>query len=412
MTATPYPPHQQASSAAPAVPADATGVYPNLVGYAPIELSRRIAVAVADTAIYLAVYVALNLGVMTAQSAGFAVALFAAVGLGFMAASLWALVARSARLAGVFMGARYVDVHTGRPAPGALFLKSLLQSAVSGLTLGIAPLIVVFATIQQPLQRNWFDRVTGLMLVDTRHGRSPDEPHTPPPSATVTPASPAIAPVHFPGSGSPVPAAPWIPAAGEPSVPASPYDFGAGASFGASRTAPAGGISQVADPGGIITSTPRGGSVPGPEPVGSPPDPAPLPTPVVREMHSVDAALADSTILAPDTGIGADAMGPQAFLAGTRLSLQPPTVIGRNPLPPGSHPDAVPHVVSDLLASKTHLVLGRDDAGPWVIDLHSTNGVSVAKVPGTEALRIEPGRKVHLPSGASVRFGGQTIEMR
>ena len=410
MTATPYPPPQQATSAQPAVPADATGVYPNLVGYAPIELSRRIAVAVADTAIYLAVYLALNLGIVTARSAGFAVVLIAVIGLGFVAASLWALVARSARLAGVFMGARYVDVRTGRPAPGALFLKSLLQSAVSGLTLGIAPLIVVFATIQQPLQRNWFDRVTGLMLVDTRRGRSPDEPHTPPPAATVPPAPPAIAPVHFPDSGSAAPAAPWVPAAKEPSVPASFYDFGA--SYGAPHGPGHGGISQVADPGGIITSTPGSGSVPAPGSVAPAPDPAPLPTPVVREMRSVDAALADSTILAPDSGIGADADGPQAFLEGTRLSQQPPTVIGRNPLPPGSHPDAVPHLVSDLLASKTHLVLGRDEAGPWVIDLHSTNGVSVAKVPGAEPLRIEPGRKVHLPSGASVRFGGQTIEIR
>ena len=56
--------------------------------------------------------------------------------------------------------------------------------------------------------------------------------------------------------------------------------------------------------------------------------------------------------------------------------------------------------------------MGSDDQGPWVIDLHSRNGVLVSKLPGVDPIRIEAGRKVHLPSGSTVAFGGRTIAVR
>ena len=45
----------------------------------------------------------------------------------------------------------------------------------------------------------------------------------------------------------------------------------------------------------------------------------------------------------------------------------------------------------------------------WAIDLNSTNGSSVAKVPGGQPRAVEAGRKVRLPQGASVHFGQHTI---
>lgn len=410
------------------VPADATGTYPNLAGYVPMDLGRRVLVALADGAIFTAAYLVLNLGLVAAVGgSGTGLAFYLILTLAIAVAPFWALIARSARLAGVFMGARYVDVRTGRAAPGALFLKFLLQGVLSAVTFGIAPLVLSLATVQQPLQRNWFDRVTGLMLVDTRTGRSPDQQPSPAVAHPPTAALPTIAPVTFPGaSPEPAPgvAAPWQPApvlapapAGEP--PASPYDFGA--SFPAADPGDRGGvgpISPVVDPQGIITSTPRStASVERPAVAheGSPvvaPD-----APLVRDMVSVAAdsgdapdAEDDRTILSPDAGAGVG--DAHAVLAGVRLSLQPPTVIGRNPQAPGSHPDAVPHVVSDLLASKTHLIVGRDDEGAWVVDLHSTNGVTVATTPGAAPARIEPGRRIRLAAGATVGFGDQTLDIR
>nr|NLI49961.1 FHA domain-containing protein [Propionibacterium sp.] len=163
-------------------------------------------------------------------------------------------------------------------------------------------------------------------------------------------------------------------------------------------------MQPVTEVDGLITATPFSGAVPAApaEPAASP---APLP---VRSMRSVDAEEADRTQLA-DPG---DPAGPGLYLGGTALSLVPPSVLGRNPAAPGSHPDAVPLPVDDPLASKTHLLVGRDEQGPWVIDLHSTNGVSVAPAPGVAPQRIQAGRKVHLAAGAAVTFAGHSIAVR
>ena len=107
----PYP------GAAVLVPADATGTYPNLAGYVPVDLGRRVLVALADGAIFMVAYLVLNLGLVGAlggSGTGLTISLIIALAIGV--APFWALIARSARLAGVFMGARYVDVRTGRPA--------------------------------------------------------------------------------------------------------------------------------------------------------------------------------------------------------------------------------------------------------------------------------------------------------
>ena len=91
-------------------------------------------------------------------------------------ATLWAVFGRSARLAGLLMKAQYVDVRTGALKGGSLFVKQLLQGVLTGLTLGILPLILVFASVKGPMRRNFFDRATKLMLVDGRTGRRPGAP--------------------------------------------------------------------------------------------------------------------------------------------------------------------------------------------------------------------------------------------
>ncbi len=400
----------------PAAPADATGVYPALAGYTPMETGRRVAVALADGAITLVAYVLMTLAVLVAgRNSGAASALTLVVSLAYLAASLWAWFGRSARLAGVVLGAQYVDVQTGLPSGGKLFGKFLLAGLLGGLTFGIAPLIMYFATVQEPLKRNWFDRTVGLMLVDLRTGRRPGDP-LPAPLAAAQP--PAVAPVQFPGAdgvgvpawtptprpafdaGPPAPSATPVPV---PAPPAAPPPW-APASAAPSPWAP---VQPVVEPDGLITATPLSGALPAAQ-AEPPASVAPAPV-VVRPMRSVDAEEADRTRLADDL----DAGGPGLYLDGnTALSLTPPSVLGRNPVAPGSHPDAVPHCVDDPLASKTHLLVGRDDLGAWVIDLHSTNGVAVSREPGAPPQRIQAGRKVHLAAGAAVTFAGHGIAVR
>jgi len=171
------------------VPADTTGVYPALAGYTPMDTGRRVAVALADVGILLLGY-ALAF-VLVAVIGPRNVAATWATGLVYVAlliGQLWAMFAKSSRLSGVFMGAQYVDVVTGLPSGGKAFGKWLVTGLISAISLGIAPLIMYFVTIQEPLKRNWFDRTMGLMLVDTRTGRRPGDPLPVAPAPTPPPA--------------------------------------------------------------------------------------------------------------------------------------------------------------------------------------------------------------------------------
>ncbi len=415
----PAAPLQQA-----AAPADATGTYPALAGYTPMETGRRIVVALGDGLIGLvACLLIVAVPFAAGRNAGLASALSLVVALVYAGASFWALLARSSRLAGLPLGAQYVDVTTGLPAGGKLFGKFLLTAVIGGLTFGIAPLIMYFATLQEPLKRNWFDRTLGLMLVDLRTGRRPG---TPLPPAPVPPRPATVAPVRFPGSdgdpagfptflaGTPAPPPPaptWSPP-GPPLPPPGPTPASTPAPPGPMYPPPA--IQPISEVDGVITRTPRS-SLAEPAPVVDPPVPSPTPV-VVRELRSVDAADAadaEKTLLAEDASLTAGDPRVALYLDDTTpLRLDPPTVIGRNPVAPGSHPDAAPVSVDDRLASKTHLLVGLDDQGPWVLDLHSTNGVLVARTPGADPQRVPGGRKVHLAPGAVVRFGAHRITVR
>lgn len=410
------------------VPADETGVYPALAGYTPMETSRRVVVVLADMAIFMGFYILALLFSLSDNLAFLAVLLYLAV----LGLNLWALFARSARLGGVPLQATYVDVTTGRPNGGKVFLKFLVQGLAASLSFGIVPLVVWFATVKEPLKRNWFDRMAGLMLVDERTGRKVREvPAGDAPTGTVMSPGP-LAPAPYPSpvpTVAPVvpvtpvaPVAPIVPAAptvtpvvpGGPAVPVPPSARGeAGPSFAAPPSfappaPPAGGtVGHV----GLITSVP--GMTPEPTPRAS--EEALLAAPdrpvVVERAPERIGALPeeDRTELAPDLALAA---GPGAWLDGIRLGLTPAIVLGRAPQPPGSHPDAVPHAVDDQQVSKTHLLLGEDEQGVYVIDLHSTNGVGVASAAGAPVGRIEAGRRIHVPAGGVVRFGQRTVEIR
>ncbi len=374
-----------------AIPADSTGAYPALTGYTPMLLGRRIGIAIVDVVIIYAVYffsmfVMLRLG----TNAG------AYLGMGLMIAlvvvELWALFAKSARLSGVFMNAVYVDVQTGLPAPGKIILKALLQSVLSMVSCGIAPFIIVLASVQPPLQRNWFDRTVGLMLVDTRTGRQPGAlpqfqaaPALGAPPVSARPPEPVFTPA--PPVFTPPP--PPVP---EPSLPdpifryAQPLDAGPGLPDAA-----------PAEPNYFYDQPPTSGlDYPG--------------RAVIQGIPGIDAS-ADHTRPAPFAVYRQPAAAQ--LDDGTMLSLAPPTVLGRNPQAPASHPAAVILPVTDpsMETSKTHLIVGSDSSGAWVIDLHSANGVYVSEPGSPEPVRLVPGERRALNPGATIRFGSRRIQL-
>lgn len=380
-------------------PTDATGSYPAVAGYTPMTTGRRVAIALADGVIGGAVGGLAAFVILGDMSWGLPVGVGLSVVYGIL--TLWAVFGRSARLAGLLMKAQYVDVRTGRLKGGSLFVKQLLQGVLAGLTFGIVPLVLVFASVKSPMRRNFFDRATQLMLVDGRSGRRPGAPIE---NAGPPQAPPNIAAVQFDPAQSPTA---W---GGPGSVYESP-------------------VRTVTGDGGVITAVPgRGGPPAAPHPVPAPvvpvlapapmPPPAPQPVPgsehqfFARPGHPGEAVEADRTVLAPNALDGAvtSPTTPEVTLDGNHtLLIGPPLVFGRNPVAPGSHPDAVAHRIDDALLSKTHLLLGRDETGVWIIDLNSTNGCRVAMAPDALPRSVEPGRKVWLHEGSSVHFGQHRI---
>ena len=373
-------------------PTDATGCYPAVAGYTPMSTGRRVAIVLVDLVIGGAV--GGLLGYVYTREEPWSIPVGVALSLIYALVTLWAMFFKSARVAGLLMKAQYVDVRTGRLKGGSLFLKQLMQGALAGVTLGIFPAIAWFASVKGPMRRNFFDRATKLMLVDGRSGRAPGAPLAGPESTAVVSN---VAAVEFHPEQAPT-------AWGGGS--ASPYEFPA--------------VTPVTHDGGLITAVPgrtpqesSGFGTPTPPATGGAGqaayfDPRPS-APVMVERQPAAVVDADRTVLAPGSADSAPT-GPTVILdGGPTLVIARPLVFGRNPVAPGSHPDAVAHPLEDALLSKTHLLLGRDETGVWTIDLNSTNGSTVAKVPGAQPQPVEPGRKIRLPEGASVHFGQHTI---
>ncbi|KAA1421547.1 FHA domain-containing protein [Nocardioides humilatus] len=142
--------------------------------------------------------------------------------------------------------------------------------------------------------------------------------------------------------------------------------------------------------------------------------PIPAPPPVPPGM-----SLAPPPALHQDEPADLTTRGPLAgelpvgilrFDQGSELRLDRSWVIGRDPVAPAGHRDAVPFALVDATrsVSKTHLALGPATGGAWVIDLHSTNGVSV-ETPGAAPQRLTPGQAVTVPYATKVTYGERSI---
>lgn len=409
--------------------------YPAVDGYTPMATSRRVVVALVDTGLMMAVQlVAFGLFTWgTTQDQPVFTVIGGLLLVVYLAVAMGILLFKSSRVAGLFLQARYVDVRTGRPNGNRAVLKFILQGLTAAVP--VVPLIVMFATVDQPLGRNWFDRVTQLMLVDERTGRpieagadhrevvsppvnftSPDIQTTPINAASTTDMSLASA------------ASAMVPEAARPEPPtfdealttvpnqwrSRPNNAATVPRYGTSGVVPA---EAPHDDVGIITAVP-GRSAPAPittsldEPDAAtvpPVDRRTVPAPVSpRPSHVVPVVISAEIEDVAPTPPGTN---PVAVLRGTqeRWTLDPAVVIGRNPNPQDER--ARIHPIADPLLSKTHLMMGVKDGEAWVIDLHSTNGVMVVAQPGSSSMRIVPGQRVPLPVGAVVTCGGQSIEI-
>jgi hypothetical protein len=81
-------------------------------------------------------------------------------------------------------------------------------------------------------------------------------------------------------------------------------------------------------------------------------------------------------------------------------------LLGREPAMGDGDPPAEMIRFDDpkLSVSKTHLALGIDDQGLWVMDRNSTNGTTVIEVSG-ERITCTPGDRRRVRAGSIVQFG-------
>ncbi|WP_454049223.1 FHA domain-containing protein [Cellulomonas sp. Marseille-Q8402] len=91
------------------------------------------------------------------------------------------------------------------------------------------------------------------------------------------------------------------------------------------------------------------------------------------------------------------------------VPLELPLLVGRNPDPqPGVL--SVPVADPGRSVSKTHLMLGLDEHGPWVVDRGSTNGTLVTLADGQRIVCL-PDRRVRLSDGSLVAFGDVALSV-
>jgi len=91
---------------------------------------------------------------------------------------------------------------------------------------------------------------------------------------------------------------------------------------------------------------------------------------------------------------------------GTRVSVSRRTIFGRNPAPEEGA-TVVPVRDETLSLSKTHFEAAAETSGGWVLDRHSTNGMTIVR----EGQRIAcpPGQRVPVRLGDAIEIGDRIV---
>jgi hypothetical protein len=97
---------------------------------------------------------------------------------------------------------------------------------------------------------------------------------------------------------------------------------------------------------------------------------------------------------------------------GRRITLEGLVLLGRNPQPKAGEEDAQLIKIADesRTVSKSHLAVGVDAGGVYVVDRGSTNGSTVSTTNGMSA-RCRAGEMVRVGDGAIVSIGDHWIEI-
>lgn len=222
---------------------------------------------------------------------------------------------------------------------------------------------------------------------------APAFPPTPAPALPVTPAAPVLPSVE-PAAAAPAPAAPVLPS-GE-SAAAAPAPTPTPAPEQDALIAYVPGITQDSRP--PRTAAPSTPAAPTPAAPADPAAPAPVAPPVSAAPD--DAEVEDTRISIPGHRL------VFTWDDGTRVSVSRRTVFGRNPAPEDGVV-LVPIRDETLSLSKTHFEAAAEVSGGWVLDRHSTNGLTIVR--DGQRIACPAGQRVPVRLGDAIEIGDRIV---
>ena len=384
--------------------------HPVLAGCVPASLGRRAAARVLDFALGSLVGGLTSLPMLAASGGGSA-RLDRVLGLGVLSQAVvlvvtvgvYVYLGRTGFLpGGRILGIRQVRFDTGGAPGWSGLVKYLLIALVAGVTFGIGYLVTVLL-MKAPLRRGWHDRVSGLIVLDVRHGRDPRAlaaTSTGERLGTATEDSSPVAASLIVSVGREQ----W----GEQHTMLSHGQLGSSASqpmFGGDALSAAPGPGPAAEspeigavPWRVVESPPARSH-------GEPDDPGTQLVAGPQSHTQLDRSLLPAT----------DAGASPIVLTGDRgehIVVTGPALLGRNPARGPGHVDTRLISLEDdsWSISKTHAAIGPDPDGIWVQDLHSTNGTAIV-TPGGMRQAVAPGGRVSVQPGAELHLGQRVFQV-
>lgn len=338
-------------------------------------------------------------------------------------------------------GLRLVSAADGAPLG---FGRTLLRNIIFGLAGAIV--VGYFSPLFDGSGRfqGWHDKVAGSLMLDARvagtgwsaaagAGSAPQTTAlaVPPTGLSTAPAAPAIpglpqpmgaptaapTPAPSPTPPAPVPPRPATPAApvaetgsliafvpgitqDAPPRPAPPMEPDLDATIQQHPSPSSAPAAPPAPPAPLATATPPAPPAPPVPPAPAAPPVPPAATTRAAETEDADDDLENTRISVPGHRL------VFTWDDGTRVSVSRRTVFGRNPAP--EEGATIVSVRDETLSlSKTHFEAAAETSGGWVLDRHSTNGMTIVR----EGQRIAcpAGQRVPVRLGDAIEIGDRIV---
>jgi uncharacterized RDD family membrane protein YckC len=363
----------------------------------------------------------------------------AVITIGWLVLVWYTLAVRAASPGLRAMKLQVVGFLDGRPIGlSRVFLRAVVFWAL--FITGIGLLIMLIMMLRHPRKQGWHDLAVISVMIKERLLAPPAQParaavsaqHGPPPQVHST-SQPqpsgvraAAPPSYAPGEG-------YAPAGSYAPPGSGMAAAGSGASYAAAvppsgSAVPYGGNAYAAPPQGAPNGPPQYMSSPTSQPSGdepsSPPQPVGPVSPVPQASPSgASPVYEDMPASAAPRGDAEDqtAGGPRSPYVqdwsillddGRRIAVEGLVLLGRNPQPKAGEEDAQLIKIADetRTVSKSHLAVGVDAGGIYIVDRGSTNGSTVSTTNGMSS-RCRAGEMVRVGDGAIVSIGDHWLEI-